>query len=330
MILNFVKTVLDNNGTIKPLIISEELTGGTGLCNPSVYVDGDRILINIRHVLYNLYHSEFDKKFPSRWGPLTYLHPENDQALRTVNYVGELDKNLDIKWISAVDTSKLDTPPQWTFVGLEDGRIVKWDGKYYLTGVRRDTETTGIGRMELSEIDIESTPVREVSRVRLDPPKETYCEKNWMPILDQPFTYVKWSAPTEIVKADLTSKKAEQIALVPHNIPHSRDLRGGSHVIKVGKYWFAITHEVDLWFNEADQKDSIYYHRGVLWNEDWEVVKISDEFKFMNAQIEFCTGIAEIGNDFLITFGYQDNAAYILRGDKQVILNHLFNEHITI
>ena len=62
MILNFVKTVLDNNGTIKPLIISEELTGGTGLCNPSVYVDGDRILINIRHVLYNLYHSEFDKK----------------------------------------------------------------------------------------------------------------------------------------------------------------------------------------------------------------------------------------------------------------------------
>ncbi len=36
--------------------------------------------------------------------------------------------------------SELDVPPVWTFIGLEDGRLVKWDEKYYLIGVRRDTK----------------------------------------------------------------------------------------------------------------------------------------------------------------------------------------------
>ena len=36
------------------------------------------------------------------------------------------------------------------FIGLEDGRLLKWNDKYYLTGVRRDTTTNGQGRMELS------------------------------------------------------------------------------------------------------------------------------------------------------------------------------------
>ena len=39
--MNFVKLALENGGTIKPLIIPSELTNGTGLCNPSIFVDGD-------------------------------------------------------------------------------------------------------------------------------------------------------------------------------------------------------------------------------------------------------------------------------------------------
>ena len=38
---------------------------------------------------------------------------------------------------------------------LEDARLIKWLNKYYLSGVRRDTTPNGVGRMELSEIEID-------------------------------------------------------------------------------------------------------------------------------------------------------------------------------
>ncbi len=51
MIDNLAKLVVDNGGTISPLIIPGELTDGTGLCNVSVFIDdNDDIITNIRHV----------------------------------------------------------------------------------------------------------------------------------------------------------------------------------------------------------------------------------------------------------------------------------------
>ena len=73
---NFVKHCLDNGGVIKPLIIPSELTNGTGLFNPTVFIDDDgRIIANIRHCQYTLYHSE-KRVYEHQWGPLVYIHPE--------------------------------------------------------------------------------------------------------------------------------------------------------------------------------------------------------------------------------------------------------------
>ena len=80
--MNFVKLALENGGAIKPLIIPAEHTNGTGLCNPSVFVDDGKILVNIRHTQYTLYHSEL-QKYEHQYGPLVYLNPENDITLTT-------------------------------------------------------------------------------------------------------------------------------------------------------------------------------------------------------------------------------------------------------
>ena len=186
--LGLVKPVLDRGGSIHPLIIPADKTNGTGLMNPSIYVDNGLLLCNIRHVNYTLYHSE-NKKFQHRYGPLQYLHPENDRHLRTWNYLAILNEDLTIKQIIDIDTSKFDQEPLWEFVGLEDARLFRWNNKVYLSGVRRDTTTNGQGRMELSELNVNSNLVREVQRTRIPAPgaNNTYCEKNWMPILDQPF-----------------------------------------------------------------------------------------------------------------------------------------------
>ena len=125
-IQNLAKHILANGGNLYPLVFPTD--NKTGLLNPSILVDDDRVLINVRHCQY----------------------PDNDITLTTTNYLGEWKDNA-LHNITKVDTSNFDTKPWWEFIGLEDARLVKWDD-VYLTGVRRDTETTGIGRMELSKI----------------------------------------------------------------------------------------------------------------------------------------------------------------------------------
>jgi len=120
--MNFVKLALENGGSIHPLIIPAEYTNGTGIMNPSIFVDGDKIRVIIRHVNYTFYHSE-KKLFQHQWGPLTYVHPENDMHLRTHNYYCELDDNYLITRFNKIDTSKFPDKELWDFVGLEDARI---------------------------------------------------------------------------------------------------------------------------------------------------------------------------------------------------------------
>jgi predicted GH43/DUF377 family glycosyl hydrolase len=320
MVTNFAKIALEAGGLIKPLIIPSELTDGTGLCNPSVFNLDGKIVLNLRHVQYNLYHSEIGQKYPSWHGPLIYLHPEDDVTLRTENYFCLLSNTLEIDKFMKIDMSTFNVPPKWEFIGLEDCRLFKWDNRLYVCGVRRDTTTNGQGRMELSEIKVTANAVTEISRSRINPPGDkSYCEKNWMPILDMPYHFVKWTNPTEVVKSNPATGDSETVILTEGRQPLPRDLRGGSQVIPFEGGYIALTHEVDLWNGEAGHKDAHYYQRFVIWDKDFNLVKWSQEFKFMEARIEFAAGMALKGKDFLITYGYQDNAAYILRVPVQTV-----------
>jgi hypothetical protein len=314
MIENLVKEVIKEGGSVKPLLIPSELTGGTGLTNPSILVDKGEIKLNLRHVQYTLYHAEGEQKFQNAWGgPLAYINPEDDITLTTVNYLCTLHPDtLEISTINKVDTSKLDVTPIWEFVGLEDARLVNWEDSTYLIGVRRDTTTTGEGRMEFSKIEKN----KEVTRNRIEPPTgpgTSYCEKNWMPILDMPYHFVKWSNPTEVVKVDLSTNTSQTVHLGHNPVSLPRDIRGGSQVIPFGEYRIALTHEVELFSTEKGNKDAQYYHRFIVWDKDWNIVSTSEDFKFLTANIEFSCGMAFHKNELLITFGFQDTTSYLLR-----------------
>jgi len=332
MIDNFVKLVLENGGTITPLLIPSENTNGTGLCNPSIYIDNDplcsyndKILVNLRHIQYTLFHSELNK-FEHQYGPLVYLHPENDLTLKTTNYLCELDTTtLEIQSYTKVDTSQLDIPPVWEFIGLEDARLVRWEEKLYMCGVRRDTKPNGEGRMELSEI----VDGKEISRFRIEPPKDpnSYCEKNWMPILDMPYHFVKWTNPTEVVKVYPEEGRSEQVHLGQYcNMP--ADLRGGSQVIPFGEGYLTLNHETYLYNSEQGRKNCTYKHRFTYWDKNWNILKFSDNFSFLDAKIEFACGLAKYKENYLITFGFQDNASYILKIPAKFLENFIYGETI--
>ena len=324
MMANLVKSVIDNGGELIPLMISSQQTNGTGLMNPSIFNDSGKLICNLRHVNYTLMHCEGTQVFGNRHGPLAYLNPENDLHLKTINFMLELRDNLDIKRYDKIDTSKCDVEPMWEFHGLEDARVVRWDNKLWISGVRRDTTPNGQGRMELSELD---DAYKEQNRYRIEAPNDTgsYCEKNWMVVDDLPFTYVKWANPTEVVKANIEDLTSKTIVL-KEGVGEFQNLRGSSQVIRYGDYRICVIHETKLWKNKIDQRNAKYTHRFVIWDLDWNIKHISNPFSFMEGEIEFCCGMAfDNKENLLISFAFQDNAAYILKVPKAQINTILWN-----
>lgn len=310
---------LEHSGNIVPLVLPFKDTNGTALMNPSIFNDNGKLLVNIRHINYVLYHCH---NFFHEYGPLQYIHPEHDHTLRTFNIIAELDpESLKISKHTVVDTSLLDTTPQWNFIGLEDARLFKWEGKLYLCGVRRDTTPHGVGRMELSELD---NDYRELKRYRIEGGLTSYCEKNWMPILDRNYSFIKWTSPTEIVHID-TEKDILSSAVIPNNNPSNMDLRGGSHVIPWNEGYLAIVHESYLLKSELNQKDAVYKHRMVYWDKHFNIIRTTKPFTFLAGKIEFCCGMTTYGDDVLISFGRQDNSAYVLRIPIMKLDEYLWN-----
>jgi len=308
---NFGKFCLERGGNIIPLIVPTKDTYGPSLTNPSVLCLDDKILVNLRNINYTLYHSE-KSVYEHFWGPLSYIHPENDLTLKTTNILCEFDYDLNLKNYIKVDTSEFDQTPLWTFIGLEDARLINWNDRLFLCGVRRDTTLDGQGRMELSELD--KVTYKEISRFRIPTPNgnKSYCEKNWMPILSNPYEFVKWSNPVEVAKADPINKSCETIFLGEYT-PGCKDWRGGSQVVPWGDYYVAIIHESNLFNSEAGRKNATYRHRFIIWDKDWNRMVLSEEFSFLNANIEFCCGMSIKGDYFYITAGIQDNASILIK-----------------
>jgi hypothetical protein len=215
--------------------------------------------------------------------------------------------------------------PVWEFVGLEDARLVKWDNKYYMIGVRRDVKPNGEGRMELVEIKINKKKwgAKEKSRIRIPAPGKdnSYCEKNWYPIVDKPYHFIKWTSPVEVVRTyPELPPRCEQVVVKP-GLSVKSDLRGGSQMIRWDENtYISIAHETDLSWNYLGQKDGLYRHRLCVWDNEFNLIGVSPkEFSFLDAKIEFCAGAAKLKEDLLISFGFQDNAAFILKVTKDIV-----------
>jgi predicted GH43/DUF377 family glycosyl hydrolase len=317
---NFSKKVILDGGKIVPLLVQSDKMIGPSLMNPSILNINGKLLVNLRNVNYVLYHAE-DGVNEHVWGPLCYLHTEQNAVLATHNILCYLDDNFNIVHSSIVDTSQLDQKPLWEFIGLEDARLVYWNNKLFLSGVRRDTTANGQGRIELSEVIIENNITKEISRQRLPAPlpNNSYCEKNWMPIVDRPYEYVKWTNPTEVVRYNPTTQTTETIVSTKFQPLNTRDLRGGSQVIPYKNHYLAVLHEVDLFRSEAGRKNATYRHRFALWDKNFNLLRVSPVFDFMEGKIEFACGMTEYNDQILITFGFQDNIAYLLAANKSTI-----------
>lgn len=318
-----VKTaILEGGGMIRPILFNYPKELGVALMNPSVYNDNGVIRADIRCVNYIMHHTQSNEY--CHWsGPLQYIHPETDVRLATQNFIIDIDDALLLPrkcyYVQMMNLHK----PIWEFHGLEDARLFRWNDKLYICGVRRDTTTNGQGRMELCEVQFANDCYMEVSRDRMPAPNgdTTYCEKNWMPIIDQPYKFVRWTNPTEIVTYDPETKTISSES--KQEVPGLMGVRGGTQVIPYKDYYIAIGHTVRLWKPMAGEKDSIYLSEFVVWDRDFNLIKITDPFQFTNINIEFTCGMCVIGDEIIISYAEMDNEAYLMKCNADWLINEI-------
>ena len=90
--MSLAKISLQKGGKIIPLHVNNTETQGLGVTNPSVLVVGDEILVNIRNVKYNLFHSigaehymDEGGKYQSIISPSIFTNSSNTAAKRQRN-----------------------------------------------------------------------------------------------------------------------------------------------------------------------------------------------------------------------------------------------------
>lgn len=314
------KKIVESGGVVKTFIPPTKNSKSHGHFNPSIINDRGSLHIISRECNYTLYHSELGKTLVNEC-PLHYIGEEGEN-FNTKNHFTYIDsKYLKPVFSTPVFTDTIDVDPKWHFTGLEDARLVRWNESYYMCGTRRDTDSQGTGRMELSQIVVEHAYSKETGRYRLPTPnnEDSYCEKNWMPILSKPFQFVRWTNPTQIVKYDFKTNTTKVLVSKELNENVSKNLRGGSQVIDWGRdHYLTIVHEP--YHTYPDGKfDNEYKQQFIEWDEEWNIVRTSPQFSVMGARIEFVSGLTTLGDDVIITFGYQDNASFIAKVSKQFI-----------
>ena len=302
-----------------------------GYCNPSIMYDkkDDNWKFIIRNVNYVLHGSQHPYKCYSSWGPVLYSVPwEDGRNLKTQNFLGTANDPMNDDW----HFTKIETRPYtpiWEFWGEEDARLVRWNDKLYTTGVRRDDNKDGRGRMELMHITENATKPQEINRLKVKAPgkDDGYCEKNWMPIRDLPYHYVRLANPTIVVKVDPKTGKSEEVVhkdKASGFVDEKFDLlRGSSQVVTWGDYYISLVHTCELWLTASNRKFARYCHVFIVWDKEWNIVKMSPLFSFGNYNVEFTTGLEYKDGKFYIPFALQDNFSFLMEVDENVIRNFI-------
>ena len=82
--------------------------------------------------------------------------------------------------------------------------------------------------------------------------------------------------------------------------------RGGSQGIAVENGTLFVMHEVTVFGSRR-----VYSHRFVLFDETWELTATSSPFCFLDATVEFCAGLAQCGDQLVLSFGARDETAHL-------------------
>lgn len=258
-------------------------------CNCSTFImNGKRYLIS-RNVSYFLGEDSgylIDGKYHSK------------------NYLYEFNKNNELKLVKEMNT--LDANNNCRYFGLEDVRTINWNDEIYFSCTKvlgnTDTATMCFGKID---DNLNFTNLREFKT-------NNRREKNWVPIEDNPFTYVYSFQPLKFVNI-LENKFYEW------NNQFNKNFSGSTPVIKYKDWQMTIVH--------SKNKTYHYIHNFVLLDKKFNVIQISNDFTFFGNRTEFCCDLKYNNGKIQIITSVNDGLSYCFEFDE-VFLNKIFNKEL--
>lgn len=260
----------------------------------------------------------------------SYMFYDGTNIIRTKNITSELDCDasgflIPLNYHEMTETIKLAKYDLYSR-GIEDIRLYEHDGllKYIATTV--GYYSTGGNRMIIGDYNYETKNYSN-SHI-IEPPTNTRCEKNWIPITDpeglgrELFIY-KW-APFEIGKIFRAPDKNPQLKIVQsfnetcgvHEFQH---MKGSTPFIDFGPdELVGVVH-----FSE-DTKPRSYFHMMVVLDKmSLKPLRYSEPFVFEKVGIEFCIGFRIHNGNYEFWISRMDREPVLIRICCDLLKIHL-------
>ena len=206
--------------------------------------------------------------------------------------------------------------------GLEDGRLVSWNGKLYIYGTRWD-KVRDKGCICIYELDENRGPINEII---IRPQGTGNCEKNWGAVEDKPFTFIYSNNPLDVIQVN---KKGE-CQLIKHNEKNEtidKWIKGSTQVVRYDENTYISMVHTNDWREVDGISYSDYLTAFVFYDNDFNIIKMSDWFVFKSPMCEFTCGLAIHDNDVYITYSQLDCTSHLVVTNKETIEKFIDNSN---
>lgn len=312
---------------------------GWNASTPSIYSDGDRVRCIVRTVNYRTVNGSYTTppadvvRDGGRWNGW--------QVIRTRNFLLDLDSDLKTTRVSELVDATGEERTGYPIHGFEDARLFAWRGSWWATATVCDFTEDGRREIALLQIDDEGKVTRAEP---LRGPWSVHAQKNWMPLVADPendpilgyersrvkFVYatsldgdVGSTTVFDLVEAsDPDAKTRYSVTASTEDYAHGR-LRGGSQAVKVDGGWVFAVHDVAF-----PGSGRIYLHRFVFIDDQLQLVSMTDPFYFEQLGIEFCAGLARVGDRLVASYSVNDASARLATFDWERIRRALRKDFV--
>ncbi len=258
------------------------------------------------------------------------------RSMRTTNYVADMAPDGALSNARRVDVTDPSLRPG---TQVEDLRVFSWQGRLWaVAAVHMGGNPPPVIRQGLCEMTEAGAVIPKVH----EQPSQRQ-EKNWMPLVEgDSLRFVYSTSPLLVTKLDpgsmFVNPPAREMPAVTGHV------RGGTPLVPYKDGYLAVVHEVYrpkreppnynplLGFFAPMEKDpvagdvpTIYVHRFVRFDRALSRAELSEPFYFRRIGTEFCAGALWRGDKLLLSFGSNENEAWIAYVDPMDIAR-LFGE----
>jgi glycosyltransferase involved in cell wall biosynthesis len=297
--------------------------------NPSIASHNGKLFVNLRWSNYRI-----GTRPSGTWRrdihSGLWIDAGGPDGIRTVNEFAELSITVDTATVGnrrrirhpADHPDDAPRIPTALVQGYEDLRIFRLRGRWWASATVRDRHATARAEITVLELE-EAHDTFAVSRAHVQRSYEAEKhQKNWVPLVHQDaLRFVYESDPTIILRFDPETRSS---ILSTRTEPDSllTTLRGSSQAIPFALHgepgFLYVVHEAF-----ARPTGRVYTHR-ILWlDARFRVQHASDPFYFTKPGVEFCAGLAEHEDSFVMSFGVDDERAFLAIVDRDELVGWL-------